>query len=303
MDESILKIISSWPAPNYTNPVTRGSEFITANLLLLALVILTVSLRIYTRLSVSRYFGSDDILISLATLSTGVFNTLSMIVALKYDSDRHVWDVPFPTFTTGRALSLPTQVMFALSTTLTKCSALVFFSRLKGAGRDWICVAAIGLCAAQGTVFSFMDIFQCTPIKAFWDFTVADRKCLSEELNLLIWSVANTITDFLVVLLPLSIFWKMRMPRRQRIIVCTLFGVGGIACVAGIVRIIYTLSVVKFMDTTWQAEPLWLVNSIELDLGIICTSAPSLKPLVSRYFPKAFKEYTPEVVSGFSSDV
>lgn len=177
--------------------------------------------------------------------------------------------------------------MFALSTTLTKCSALVFFSRLKGAGRDWICVAAIGLCAAQGTVFSFMDIFQCTsvslvlenfsicwqldlrPIKAFWDFTVADRKCLSEELNLLIWSVANTITDFLVVLLPLSIFWKMRMPRRQRIIVCTLFGVGGIACVAGIVRIIYTLSVVKFMDTTWQAEPLWLVNSIELDLGIV----------------------------------
>jgi hypothetical protein len=98
---------------------------------------------------------------------------------------------------------------------------------------------------------------------------VEDRKCLNEGLHLLVWSVANTITDLIVVLLPMPVLWNMKIPQKERIMVRILFGIGGIVCAAGIGRIIYTVTVAKHLDETWEAYPIWLVNSVELDLGIV----------------------------------
>jgi hypothetical protein len=69
MNEYILSIIASWPQPNYIDPITRGWDFLAANLILLGFVVLVVSLRIYTRLFISRYFGLDDVLMCAATVS------------------------------------------------------------------------------------------------------------------------------------------------------------------------------------------------------------------------------------------
>jgi glycyl-tRNA synthetase (class II) len=58
-----------------------------------------------------------------------------------------------------------------------------------------------------------------------------------------------------------------------------LFGIGGLASAAGIGRIIYTLMVAKYWDTTWEAYPIWLANRIELDLGMV------LLPIHCFFFP------------------
>jgi hypothetical protein len=94
-------------------------------------------------------------------VSTCAFNAVSMVIGVKYRYDRHVWDVPPDIFAIGHALTLALQVAFATSTTLAKCSALVFFSRLKGPERNWPCRIAIIACVTQGVLFSFMDVFQC----------------------------------------------------------------------------------------------------------------------------------------------
>jgi hypothetical protein len=88
-------------------------------------------------------------------------NALSMVQGFKYDYNRHIWDVPLGTLMTGLAVYLAIQVAFAISTTLTKCSALLFFLRLQRPARDWKCVIAIIICATQGIAMSFMLIFQC----------------------------------------------------------------------------------------------------------------------------------------------
>jgi hypothetical protein len=45
---------------------TRGNALVLVNSILLALVILVVLLRLYTRIAVKRWFGSDDAFIALA---------------------------------------------------------------------------------------------------------------------------------------------------------------------------------------------------------------------------------------------
>jgi hypothetical protein len=64
------KVLEDWPTPNYIDPVTRGDALLIVNSIFISLVIVTVGLRLYTRLVIKRWFGLDDIFILLAMVST-----------------------------------------------------------------------------------------------------------------------------------------------------------------------------------------------------------------------------------------
>jgi hypothetical protein len=73
------------------------------------------------------------------------------------------------------------------------------------------------------------------------------------------------------------------MPTKQRIAVNFLFSLGFIVTIAGIVRTWYIYkSLILEYDQTWYAYPLWICAAVETDLGVICTSAPVLRPLLAR---------------------
>jgi hypothetical protein len=60
------EVLLSWPTPNYDDPVTRGYALVVVNSIFITLVVIVVSLRLYTRLWIKRWFGSDDLFIILA---------------------------------------------------------------------------------------------------------------------------------------------------------------------------------------------------------------------------------------------
>ncbi|KAH7400320.1 hypothetical protein BKA64DRAFT_708007 [Cadophora sp. MPI-SDFR-AT-0126] len=53
-------------------------------------------------------------------------------------------------------------------------------------------------------------------------------------------------------------------------------------CIFGKLRLIFSLTVDASSDCTWERFYLWLLAALELDLGIICASAPPLKMFVVR---------------------
>lgn len=52
--------------------------------------------------------------------------------------------------------------------------------------------------------------------------------------------VVNTVADLIVAVIPIPLVWRLRMPLKQRVGVCVLFGLGLIVIVAGAVRSYYT---------------------------------------------------------------
>jgi glucan phosphoethanolaminetransferase (alkaline phosphatase superfamily) len=64
-----LAVAFGWPAPNYTDPVTRGPELWIVTGLFLFAATLCVSIRLYWRIFLRRWLGIDDILIVLALVS------------------------------------------------------------------------------------------------------------------------------------------------------------------------------------------------------------------------------------------
>lgn len=61
-----LDVLKSWPTPNYIDPVMRGWENRILIIVLFPLVFLAISIRVFTRLRISRSFGVDDWLILAA---------------------------------------------------------------------------------------------------------------------------------------------------------------------------------------------------------------------------------------------
>ena len=64
-----LAEIASWPTPNYENPAMHDKGRICAFCILTVLVIVIVALRFYSRLKLTKSFGTDDALIGAALAS------------------------------------------------------------------------------------------------------------------------------------------------------------------------------------------------------------------------------------------
>jgi hypothetical protein len=63
------EVMATWPEPNYVDPVRRGNESIIIQAVLVALVTLFVSIRLYARLVITKAgIGLDDVLIVMAAV-------------------------------------------------------------------------------------------------------------------------------------------------------------------------------------------------------------------------------------------
>lgn len=74
----------------------------------------------------------------------------------------------------------------------------------------------------------FTTIFQCSPVAAAWNFTIIDRKCFRLVNYLYASTAVNIVTDIILCTAPLPYFWNLQLPRRQKVIVSTLFLIGGL---------------------------------------------------------------------------
>lgn len=95
----------------------------------------------------------------------------------------------------------------------------------------------------------FVTVFQCRPVSGAWDFMIRNRKCINFVDYLYASSSISVTTDIILCVLPWPYLWKLNMPKKQRVVLCLLFGGGAGACIAGILRIskLYTL---RSMDVT-----------------------------------------------------
>lgn len=128
-------------------------------------------------------------------------------------------------------------------------------------------------------------------------------------MHLLAAGCINTTTDFLIVLLPIPYVVRLKLPRKQQIIIVSLFTGGLFVTAAGAVRtyIFHVTLTDPNHDLTWNAYIIIIVSALELYIGIvsyllcerktpgktrnswstsqICASVPAIKPFVARYLP------------------
>lgn len=77
-------------------------------------------------------------------------------------------------------------------------------------------------------LFTFLAIFQCSPVQHAWRFWDQERpgKCIN--INAIVWSMAglNIAIDIAVFILPLPELRKLSLPFRKKIYLLLIFGLG-----------------------------------------------------------------------------
>lgn len=115
---------------------------------------------------------------------------------------------------------------------------------------------------------------------------IEDYRCINENLNLTVLSSINTVSDFAVVLVPIPLTMSLQMNRKQRYATLSLFLMAGGVCFVGIARCVLIAQIIgRTYDLTWEAYPLWIITGMEAYVGVILVSLPSLRPLLSEWFP------------------
>lgn len=85
------------------------------------------------------------------------------------------------------------------------------------------------------------DIFQCHPMSAAFD---PDQLFTSRCMNLQAYyrgvTASNLILDVVVLSMPLCMVWRLKLDTKQKISLSGIFLLGGLVCVASLMRLLTT---------------------------------------------------------------
>lgn len=79
---------------------------------------------------------------------------------------------------------------------------------------------------AYGVSALFVGIFACQPVAFAWDHQIRDGKCIDFLAFWLFNAAFNSITDIIVLILPLPVLRALQLPRRQGWILIGIFVLG-----------------------------------------------------------------------------
>ena len=95
------------------------------------------------------------------------------------------------------------------------------------------------------------------------------------------------MTDFFFSLIPITFIFKIKIPLREKIVFCVLMGLGLIASIASIFKVVNSPVLKQSFDNTWDSVPLVIWGFVEEHLAIIAACIPCLKALFERLLRRA----------------
>ncbi|KAJ6154476.1 hypothetical protein N7485_012845 [Penicillium canescens] len=166
--------------------------YITALVMVLVAAVF-VAARLWTRIA-TRQLGLDDICLVLAL----------------------VW-------------SIVLTAAIDMSLGFTKVSLVLLYLRIfitktfQRVGRAYLVVIIAWTIASV-----LVTILQCIPIKASWDKEIVDKKCVDKNSWWYAFAAINTVTDFLIVILPIRPILNLKLSKHDRIGLLCVFGIGAL---------------------------------------------------------------------------
>lgn len=124
---------------------------------------------------------------------------------------------------TGSHKADPPQIVWLSSIFYNAClgfiktSVLALYMRLGDRGLRKLAIFMFVLVACQATGNSLAALFECSPIKAAYDTTVKNKKCININAFYLANAAVNISTDVLTYTLPIRLVIHLQVPRNQKI--------------------------------------------------------------------------------------
>ncbi|EXJ86059.1 hypothetical protein A1O1_06428 [Capronia coronata CBS 617.96] len=303
----------------------RGPATSAVTIVITVLATVFVAARFYTRLWLVKSVKQDDWWILAAWVLAVGFST-SICIAVTYGLGKHKADIADTSFGSLRKAEYAFSILYNPALMLTKTSIVVFYLSVMSKDVDpvfkWCNWLTLALVNVAGAALTFYNIFQCRPVGAGYQYPTPLGRVKCTDIVTLYLSSApvNIVTDIAVLFLPMPILTRMRLPRKQKIILVVTFSFGAFVAAVDVIRIAYlqtaalnrlkvvrgdggtTTRVVEQNDFSWYASLSFMWSAVEVCIGIICACVPSLKPLFSRFLPSFIRDPGDDLTSSDSAD-
>ncbi|GJC99399.1 integral membrane protein [Colletotrichum higginsianum] len=268
----------------------RQNSLIITACLFTGISTLVVVARTFVRTVVIRKPGLDD----YAMLVAMAF-TLAYLAEIFMGKANHIGfprdSLSMENMTNLLKITLAIEVSYYVCITAIKVSILCMYLRFAVTrSLNVLCICTIVFHLLFFFISIGVTLFQCQPLHKMWDLTqTVEGVCINTTAFFYFTSGFNIVTDIWILVLPVKTLSGILRPRREKIALSIIFGVGLFATITSVIRLhtIYTYTLAEDVFRESILVNIW--SMLEINIGIICASVPALKPL---FTPKALREAT-----------
>ncbi|KAI0013030.1 hypothetical protein F4779DRAFT_565232 [Xylariaceae sp. FL0662B] len=278
--------------PNFVDPPDQLEKNITIHTIFLTLSTVSVVMRIYTRLCVSRVkLGVDDYLCLFSFGATASFSGL-LFASFSWGIGRHIWDEPVAWLVSGLKFETIAAQIYLVAATSIKLSLLFLYRRIFNlqTKAKFFVNAGIVVVLLVNIALLLAIIFFCIPVQKAWDNSI-EGKCTSPAPVSYFTGVWNAVVDIYVLVLPIPLLWGLNMGPRRKLRLGAVFGIGIFACAASLVRLGMTPLLQSDLDATYNIATVSVWATLEINVGLICSCLMLLPAFLRHHVPESTKSY------------
>ena len=75
-------------------------------------------------------------------------------------------------------------------------------------------------------VFTFFDIFLCTPRAKLWDPSITTGHCFDGNDTFEASGIFNVVSDLIILILPMPTLWRLQLSLKRRLLTMGVFAAG-----------------------------------------------------------------------------
>ncbi|OJI79384.1 hypothetical protein ASPTUDRAFT_59470 [Aspergillus tubingensis CBS 134.48] len=269
-----------------SHPWLRTTNQILAGIWISLCIVLLV-MRIYTKIHIMRKFWWDDVCLILAWIFS--IGTQSVIlygytyggygVHIEYLSPA-VLEIYVKTL-------LAAAIIYVPALAAAKFALLMLYYRLLHMIRIWrnIIFLVTFIIASYTIALTLGLIFPCQPIAKNWDLTITTGHCVDRVGFYLATAITNTVSDIILILIPIPVIIKLKLPLIQKLGVGCMFGIGCLTIITSIIRLVTLMPLVTSDDQSYEIALAVIFIIIEANFIIICPCLPYLKQFLRFHAP------------------
>ncbi|KAL4883155.1 hypothetical protein BJY04DRAFT_216453 [Aspergillus karnatakaensis] len=233
---------------DYSDPLLRTTN---ASLAAVGMGVSTacLAIRLYTKAYFLHQLGWDDICIvtawAFAVASQGV-----LLHAYAHSwIGTHLWDLTEPMITGYRKTMLSFWIVYTVALAFSKIAVLMLYLRLFVGTplRRFTIWLTAGTIVTYSLAFVVALILACSPISRAWD-DGPPGGCMPRTYIYLGTTIANTISDIILILIPIPVVHELHLALIEKVGVMFMFGVGCLTVVVSIVRLATVVPLVGAVD-------------------------------------------------------
>ncbi|KAI0542740.1 hypothetical protein GGR58DRAFT_510037 [Xylaria digitata] len=278
-----------------------GRELLIVDVVFTALALVFLGLRFWALRLSGRKLYPDDFFAVFALVSKTVL-TGTAIWGTFNGLGQHIQLLSLSELTVQVKLLLVSEFSYLASTASVKLSMLFLYHRIYTTPvfRRWNW-AVIGLTFAyiskwrlltRNAAVAFIPLFltNCIPLSQYWD-PQPGGWCRDTIVGDNATVAANLFLDVAVLALPMPVLWRLQMSIRDKLTVTAMFSIGLVTIALVLWRLGVTIRTRDSVDWTSTLCKVGEIASLEVYLGVIAVSIPTLGPLFNAYITPTLRKW------------